>query len=146
MRRLCKFCMTVMRPPRNQNPNRASNRNIGDLSTRLENMHSLVEDTLAHLDPADAEGLAVLRQHFDTKRRDFEAHRLEAEAARQRMREHTNRKTDRLTDDGELATAESQDYAQDAILAAVIALEEAELATLEAILNKVEAQQSHSTE
>ena len=115
-------------------------------------MHALVENTLVHLDPADTEGLADLRHRFDTVRRDFEAHRLEAEAARQRMRTYIDRKANPLPDsaaaecnDAALAAAESQDYAQDAILAAVVALEEAELATLDAILNKVEAQQSRST-
>lgn len=142
-----------MRPPRHQKPNLASNRNTGDIGARLEAMQSLVDDTLVYLDPADVEGLAVLRQRFNTTRREFETHRLEANEARQRMRAYIDGKAQSPSVDlaadrahGGAASTESQGYAQDAILVAVAALEEAELATLEAILNKLEAHQSTPTE
>lgn len=115
----------------------------GDLGTRLEAMQSLLENTLAHRDPADAAGLAVLRQRFDTTRREFEARSLEAEEARRRMRAYHDQSAFPTAED---AVEGHQDYAHDAVLVAMIALEEAELATLEAILNKIEANQSTSSE
>ena len=70
---------------------------------------------------------------------EFDTRRLDAENARHRMRAYHNRYLEPRFDDrmqdrthGESAVAESQDVA-------IIALEEAELATLNAILNKVEA-------
>ena len=127
-----------------KNPQRASKRKMRDLSTHLDALHSLLESTLAHLDPVD---LAVIRLRFDTLQRELDTHRMEAEVARQRMRDYLDRSADlpyENTMEGLIhdeAIAASQSYAQNAIMVAVIALEEAECATLNAILKKVEADQ-----
>ncbi|MFW2373157.1 MAG: hypothetical protein ACN4GM_08550, partial [Gammaproteobacteria bacterium] len=127
-----------------------SRRGITALSASLEAMHELVENTLAHLDPMDSLGLAILRHRFETMRGEFETLGLDAKQAQQRMRAYLDRNTDALSSESaegrKVAAAESRDYAQDAILLAMIALQEAELATLAAILNKLEADQPGSSE
>lgn len=136
-----------MRPPFSKKPSFGLNRDLGKLSARLKDMLSLMENTLAQFDPADAAGLSVLQQHFDTMWHEFDKHRLQANNAQRRMRAYYDRHAglhseDEMQDcnDGELVVAESLDYAHDAILVAEIALEEAELATLKAVLNKIEAE------